>query len=124
MTYKPRPNTNTLANNRREPAVDTLVWNPYIKDWVAKATPATEPAVPKPAEAEAFSTPGVEGQDPLDLILPPELLEMLEPVMGSSSSSPATERERATIRSAHQAGAKVYRLNFLQQIIFIIAFYL
>ena len=41
--------------------------------------------------------------------------------MGSSSSSPATEGERATIRSAHQAGAQVYRLNFVQQIDFIIA---
>ena len=41
--------------------------------------------------------------------------------MGSSSSSPATERERATIGSGHQAGAKVYRLNFVQQIVFIIA---
>ena len=46
---------------------------------------------------------------------------MLEPIMGSSSSSPATERERATIWSAHQAGVKVYRLNFVQQIVFIIA---
>ena len=41
--------------------------------------------------------------------------------MGSSSSSPANERERATIGSAHQAGAKVYGLNFVQQIVFIIA---
>ena len=41
--------------------------------------------------------------------------------MGSSSSSPATERERATIGSAYQAGAKVYRSNFVQQIVFIIA---
>ena len=41
--------------------------------------------------------------------------------MSSSNSSPATERERATIGSAQQAGAKVYRLNFEQQIVFIIA---
>ena len=41
--------------------------------------------------------------------------------MGSSSSSPAKERERATIGSARQAGAKVYGLNFVQQIVFIIA---
>ena len=40
--------------------------------------------------------------------------------MGSSSSSPVTERERATIGSVHQAGTKVYRLNFVQQIVFII----
>ena len=41
--------------------------------------------------------------------------------MGSSSSSPAKERERATIGSAHQAGAKVCRLNFVHQIVLIIA---
>ena len=48
-------------------------------------------------------------------------MRVLEPVMGPSSSSPATEREGTTIGSAHQAGAKVYRLNFVQQIVFIIA---
>ena len=46
---------------------------------------------------------------------------VLEPVMGSRSSSPAKERERATIGSARHAGAKVYGLNFVQQIVFIIA---
>ena len=46
---------------------------------------------------------------------------MLEPVIGSSSSSPAKERERATIGSARQASAKVYGLNFVLQIVFIIA---
>ena len=74
-TYQPRPNANTLANKRhkqRVPAVDTT-WNPYKKDWVAKSTAS------KPAEAEAFSTPGVEGQDPLDPILPPELPETPKP---------------------------------------------
>ena len=40
--------------------------------------------------------------------------------MGSSSLSQAIERERATIGSAHQVGAKVYLLNFVQQIVFII----
>ena len=47
--------------------------------------------------------------------------DLLEPVMGSSSSSPAKERERATIGSARQAGAKVYDLNFVLQNVFIIA---
>ena len=46
---------------------------------------------------------------------------VLEPFMGSSSSSPANEREHTTIGSVHQASAAVYRLNFVQQIIFNIA---
>ena len=41
--------------------------------------------------------------------------------MGASSSSPATEGERATIRSTHQTGTKVYHLNVVQQIVSIIA---
>ena len=44
--------------------------------------------------------------------------------MGSSSSSPATERERATIGSARQAGAKVYGLNFVLQNVLLLQFYL
>ena len=44
--------------------------------------------------------------------------------MGSISSSPATERERATIGSAHQAGAKVYGLNFVLQNVLLLQFYL
>ena len=31
--------------------------------------------------------------------------------MGSGSSSPAIENERAAVGSAHQAGARVYSLN-------------
>ena len=58
---------------------------------------------------------------PVDPALDVDVLPVLEPAMGSSSSSPTTERESATIESAHQAGAKVYRLNFVQQIVFIIA---
>ena len=39
--------------------------------------------------------------------------------MGSGSSSPAIERESATVGSAHQSGARVYRLNFVHAYCFI-----